>query len=174
MKLGKRRLLLGGALAATVVATVLAPDPDQAVVAAAGPAAAPASPSTSGVATQVRDARTPEEILGIRPRHKGDAPSAFQPRQWAKPASKPRVIRPVAKVQPADAKAPPLPFKVLGQYVDGDEPAVFLQFNEKTLVVKSGESVDENYRIESIAQGKITFLYVPLAEKQTLALGDVK
>lgn len=167
MKIEKRQLALGGALVATLVATVFAPDPDQAVVAAAS------APDPAGEAARVDSARTPEEILGIRPRDSGDSPRlAFQARQWSVPPPSKAPVAKAAKAQPAEAKAPPLPFKVLGSYGDGGEPAVFLQFNDKTLVVKAGDVVNDKYRVESIAEGKVTFLYAPLAEKQTLAVGD--
>lgn len=167
MKARTRHALLGGALAFTLVATLMAPEPEHSVVAVAASAASPGTGASA-------PARTPEEILGIKPRDQMDDPQlAFSTRQW-----NPRVKRveravPAKRAEPVTvAKAPPLPFRAMGQYVEDGEPVVFLQFKEKALIVKQGDVVETDYRVERIDDGKITFTYLPLAESQTLALGE--
>lgn len=159
-----RHAALGAALVATLVAAVMAPEPAD-VVGISGPVGAPGASPTAG--------RTPEEILGIRPRgQSNDSKLAFSPRQWAPPPARPRAAVAKRTAAKPPAKAPPLPFRALGQYVEGDQPVVFLQIKDKTLIVKQGDVIETDYRVERIADGNITFTYMPLAETQTLALGE--
>jgi len=78
----------------------------------------------------------------------------------------------VVKAQPAPAPsapmAPPLPFKYLGRMVDGDRITVFLQRNQETLSAVQGETLDNAYRIEAVADAAIHFRFLPLGIDQVL------
>jgi len=131
---------------------------------------------------QVANKTSNEEILSIHPRGADEElGSAFVPGTWMPPPTK--AVHPpkeVAVIRPPEPppvpleppKAPPLPFHVLGQYIEDGAVAVFLQHNDQNLVVRKGDLIDGTYKIESIAGNTVTFVYLPLEQKQTLAVGD--
>jgi hypothetical protein len=95
------------------------------------------------------------------------APVAAKP---SKPASSPPV--PLAP-QPPPA-APPLPFVAVGSIagadVTGGQPVAFIRQQENLLLVRAGETIGKLYRVESISAAKIEFTYLPLMQRQALAL----
>ena len=50
--------------------------------------------------------------------------------------------------------------------------AVFLVQGERNLVVHEGDTIDSLYRVERIADGGITVLYLPLNQRQTIPIGE--
>ena len=68
--------------------------------------------------------------------------------------------------------APPLPFRFLGRMQEDRASAVFLAIEDRNLVVRSGDTIDEIYRVESIDGGNIEFTYLPLKQKQVLPVGE--
>ena len=67
------------------------------------------------------------------------------------------------------ALAPPLLFKYLGKVTEGDETQVFLALAERNYVVKAGENIDNQYRVDAVTDHTITFTYLPLGAKQLLS-----
>jgi len=180
MKPAVTRGLLGLGLGSTLLAAWFAPAPASDGVelaertrtaAARAPAAAASSPTPVRAATS-RHA----EVLRIRPREgadaSGDADTIFGATRWTPPPA-PVVAAPVAVAPPPapPPQAPPLPFRVLGRLVDDGEVAVFLQYNDQNLVVRVGDTVAQNYKVESLQGGTLTLLYTPLNQKQTLDVG---
>jgi hypothetical protein len=79
---------------------------------------------------------------------------------------------PVVHREPPRPVAPPLPFAFMGQYEEsGGRPVYYLVRGDKVYDVHVGDMIDSTYRIESGDADKLTFTYLPLAERQTLALG---
>jgi hypothetical protein len=74
---------------------------------------------------------------------------------------------------PEAPKPPPLPFKVLGQMIEGDAPAVFLVNQDRNLVAREGVRLDNTYLVERIEKDRMTLIYLPLATRQYLNLGAV-
>lgn len=72
---------------------------------------------------------------------------------------------------PSKPVAPPLPFKYLGKLIEDGEPRVFLDHQGKYLIARLGDVINGTYSVEEIAGGRMTFLYQPLKEKQTLSIG---
>lgn len=72
--------------------------------------------------------------------------------------------------KPEPPKAPPLPFKYLGQLQDGGEIVLFLEHGKLTLVARTGETVGGSWRIEKITPTQAVFNYQPLDQAQTLTL----
>jgi Tfp pilus assembly protein PilP len=60
-------------------------------------------------------------------------------------------------------------FKYLGKVTEGDETRVFLAFAERNYVVKAGENIDNQYRVDAVTDHAITFTYLPLGAKQILS-----
>lgn len=75
---------------------------------------------------------------------------------------------------PAKLKAPPLPFQYLGKLDEGGEIRVFLNHQGRHLIARVGDVINDTYRVEDIAGGRMTFLYQPLKEIQVLAIGSDK
>lgn len=170
-----KRIALFLALAITLVAAYFAPAPESEIVA---PADRPKVAAGAGSRTLIaengpgKSGNTPVRVLSIRSRESDDdTPEVFAPTQWTPlaPANPTLVMRP-----PEPPRAPPLPFRVLGRYVEDGKVLVFLQYNNRNLVVKEGDTIESQYKVESIGDGALTLVYIPLDQRQTLALGSAK
>jgi len=80
------------------------------------------------------------------------------------------VVTPPPPPPPAPPSAPPLPFRYFGKWIDGDRTVVFLWNNSDGHSVAAGDTVEGTYRIESITDSSIDFVYLPLGSKQTLPI----
>jgi hypothetical protein len=88
----------------------------------------------------------------------------FSRQSWAPPPPPPS---PSMKPQPP---APPaLQFKYLGKVMEGKETRVFLALAERNYIVKPGESINSQYRMDEVNDENITFTYLPLNAKQMLS-----
>lgn len=207
-----RKIVLGVAAAATLLAAWFAPDQDGGVV---GPAAAttrePAAATTArpasdaganaaagnngtaagaahGAGTNMAGAPAdanggpapqPWLDLQIHPRVSDDElGNLFAKQSWQPDAPKkvlppqvPEAAQP-ARAAAAPTGAPPLPFQFMGRFVEDGKSAWFLQQDGRNVVARPGEKIDDNYLLESAANGVLQFIYLPLNERQTLAVGD--
>jgi hypothetical protein len=94
----------------------------------------------------------------------------FRRQSWAPPP-------PPAPSKPPPPSPPPLQFKYLGRVIEGDETRVFLVLAERNYIVKPGENIDSQYRMEEVNDHSITLTYLPLNAKQMLAIagpGDIR
>lgn len=83
------------------------------------------------------------------------APASFQP--------------PPPPPPPAAApSAPPLRFKYLGKVAEGDRYAVFLDDGSGMLVVRQGDTLNNQYRVISVGERSLQLEYLPLNTAQTL------
>jgi len=172
MKRSFRSLAIWIALAATAVATVFAPPSSQDVVASAD------AMRKAGYTPQVESGRAdPDRVLELEPRDLSDAPSdSFSSTLWPAPrvasVRKPSATPPPPAGPAAAPTAPPLPFRVMGRYVANGESTVFMQYNERTVAATEGMVIDDRYRVEKISGTAIELMYVPLNERQVLALSS--
>jgi len=119
--------------------------------------------------------KAPVEVLSIRPRKSNlvandqDA-KLFSPTQWREAVAAPKAI--VAVAPPP--QAPPLPFRFLGRYDDAGKTAVFLQHFEHNLVARVGDTLAEQYKVESLEGSTLTLRYLPLNQIQTLEVGGAQ
>lgn len=51
---------------------------------------------------------------------------------------------------------------------------VYLARGNELLSVKPGEQIGTDYQVETVTAEKITLLYIPLGQRQTLATGGKK
>jgi len=72
---------------------------------------------------------------------------------------------------PAPPKAPPLPYTYLGKAIEDGKVTVFLSRGENTYVARAGDTLDGAYRVERLDERAIVFRYLPLGQRQELALG---
>lgn len=107
-------------------------------------------------------------ILAIRPRvHDKELVDAFAPQNWTPPPPPPPPAPP-----PPKPSAPPLPFTVLGKKLDEAGWQVFLARQDRTYIVHVDDVIDGTYRVDSIKPPNITLLYIPLSERQSMAIGE--
>jgi hypothetical protein len=102
------------------------------------------------------------------------------PRAAPAPAPKaaPAAPPPVAVVAPPVAApapvAPPLPFIFVGKHFDGARWEVFVSRGEQTLILRAGQTIDANYRVDTVQPPRMVITYLPLDEKQTLNIGNTQ
>lgn len=143
-------------LLATLAAAVLAPDPAPEVVevvSRAGELAVERSPAD--------DERSPK----VATRKALSAPLALFS---SPPVIVPEVIPPPP---PPPPQAPPLPFRVLGRYVDQKGTYVLLANDQRGIAVRAGDVIDGLYEIKAIEGASMTLLYLPLRQAQMLDIG---
>lgn len=128
-----------------------------------------ATTATAATTTAQRDPTLePPERLHSVPSSSGDA---FAPVSWLPPPKpQPVVVAPPPPPPPAPT-APPLPFTFVGLLEQGfgvTQPKAFLARGDALLVVAAGDTVENNYSIDSITAQQITLTYLPLKTRQTL------
>lgn len=188
MTVGGKRVLLGLALLASVVAAWFAPPLDGEGVALTPRAAsvvAPTGAATQGAPRAVSSVavRSPNvvsiDVRRIAPRAQSetiDEPDSrlFAAQQWSAPAKPAQPASAAPPPAPAPPQAPPLPFKVLGRYDDEGQTTVFVQHLEQALVLRVGDTIAEHYKVESLQGNTLTMRYLPLNQTQTLEVGATK
>lgn len=178
MKLHARQrwLVLGGLLTATLAAAAWIRDgtdaPRTEVVAASNSGAAPA-------VAQLRRAGAEGDpaVINLEKLKSRDLGKATRdPFATGKPrAAKPKpggTARPAQTAVAPLPSAPPLPFTYMGKLLSEGDLAVFLVQGERNLIVHEGDTIDSLYRVERIAEGEITLLFLPLNQRQTIVIGE--
>ncbi|MGV3499142.1 MAG: hypothetical protein ACO1OR_09985 [Hydrogenophaga sp.] len=176
-----RTVLLWGGLPATAVATWYAagiddtaePDTVQAVARPArtpqvtsGVAAPAPAPDTRPTAAPIT---APVARIG-EPRMAAPRAPLMPVHSWLPPPAPPPAMAQVA----APPQAPALPFRYLGRLDEGDGvPAVFLAEGAlaRPHVVRAGDRV-RDYQVLAITEQGMTFVYLPLQQKQQLLFGN--
>ena len=128
--------------------------------AAKSPRDAPAPAAPTERVTEVR-----LDLLASRtsPAPAGDP---FQTRSW-EPAPAPVQA---SRRRAPPPQAPPLPFAYLGKLVEDTTTTVFLARQDRNYIVRAGDTVDGTYRVETVGEDALEFLYLPLKARQTLPL----
>lgn len=184
MKLSKPRWALAAALAATVVAALFAPADADPAVALSQKTVSKAEALRRGEAQPARSASPvvapPVGDLRERGEQQRTSP-VFDPPSWLTDATRPQAVgKPVPAKPPtpvasavaviAVPTAPPLPFRALGWYLDGDRKGVFLQHQGNNVVAHVGDTIAAQYLVESWTERTISLRYLPLNQVQTLDL----
>lgn len=174
-----RKLTIGAALAATLLACWFAPDEESTVIAPAQARAIPAPAPAPAPAIAAPLVETAPLLPEIRPRgDEDDLGNAFAKQTWQSESPKKVMTAPEEVAAPPPVKAvartgaPELPIRVLGRFVDDGKEAWFLQVDERNVVAYVGDNIDERYRFDSADAGALTFTYLPLQKKQVLAVGE--
>lgn len=84
--------------------------------------------------------------------------------------SPPRRPAPVVAVEAPAPAAPPVPYRVAGQVIRDGVAQVLLARGEALFTASEGDTLENQYRIESIRADKITLVYLPLDERQELSV----
>jgi hypothetical protein len=152
-----RKILLAVALVASIVATLF----DQPRLDKVQPKDASRTPVSSAVPTP-RLLAVALAKLSPPERYKSRAVDLFPPHSWLP------VMAPMKLAAPS---APVLPFRYLGKVIQGDIVTAFLGQGERTHLLRKGDAVAD-YLVEEITLDDMTFVYVPLNEKQRLPFGS--
>lgn len=176
-----KKIVLGTAAVATLLAAIFAPEDEGSIVGAATATTRQVErvPAPLTLAEAAAPAINP--ALAIHPRRNLDddeeAATLFARQSWQ--TGTPQKIMPGQQAAQASAAAvdpnapPPLPFQFLGRFVDEGKAAYFLQAGERNVVARPGDLLEERYRFDGVVQGALQFTYLPLNLKQTLAVGDL-
>jgi len=98
----------------------------------------------------------------------------FSSRSWKPAATLATVTEQAVSVTPVvpAPTAPDMPFQFVGRLHDQGDLQVFLQDGEKLYVVRKGDVIDENWRVEGISDVELSFVYLPLHVSRTLSVGS--
>ena len=159
-----RKLWLAGALLATLLAAQWVSGEEG----EAGPEALPESAEARNFRKEASAGRNAAENeageLDLerleRRKFSAQAGDIFGQRSWV-PPPRPEPPRPPSP--------PPMQFRYLGKVVEGDETRVFLALGERNYIVRPGESINSQYRLDEVGDHNITFTYLPLNARQMLA-----
>lgn len=179
-----RKILLTTAAAATLIAAWFAPDSEGGVVSPAaarsGSAASPATPATAASGPDKPSADALRASLHIAPRiDEEELGNVFAKQSWTPQATGKQLAQAAAAAaappvagNELPAGAPALPFQFLGRYSDDGKTAYFLQMDGQNLLARPGERVTDQYLLEAVEGNRLIFIYLPLNQKQILAVGD--
>lgn len=173
----KSRLLLGGGLIVTLLAAWFAPPlkDDSLMLSERTQSTQPASEGKPTLPAVHATTGSSLEVLNIRPRTMDveDAGEGrlFASSQWAS-SNKPVPVTAVADLPTPPPQAPPLPFLVLGRYEDAGQSVIFLQYNDQNLVVRQGDILGEQYKVEKLDRTTLSLRYLPLNQLQSLDVGS--
>jgi hypothetical protein len=169
---------LGGAGALAAFAE-FGPRPETAEVVAVAPQPAPA-PRAAGVPAAGSGAlplplpASPAAPTGAAPAPllAASAGALFTAQSWERKPPPPSPPPPAAPPPPpAPPAAPPMPFQFMGRLDEGTSTKVFLQNGERLYTASVGDVLEGKYRLTRIDARQLTFLYLPLEQPQTLAVG---
>lgn len=157
-----RHLGLGVALAATLLAVWQTGVEDTASTALVEPSprrAASASPSVEQAASAPRAAPAERFVLA--------GADLFPAQSWQPPPAPP--APPVAASPPPPPQAPPLQYRYLGRWQEGDVVTVFLARGEQLLSARGGEQLGD-WRLDDVRDDRLVFTYLPLQQQRQLRI----
>ncbi len=101
-----------------------------------------------------------------------EAGSIFSATSWyvPPPPPPPQLLPPPPPPKPT---APPLPFGYLGRYQESQAAIIILVKGDRIYTVSAGEVIENTYRVEGVAGGRVELTYLPLNIKQTIDTGEV-
>ena len=71
---------------------------------------------------------------------------------------------------PPPPPAPPLPFQFIGRLNDGAVPIVYLSHGDQTLIARTGETLEQTYKVVGMTALQIEFQHLPTGDKQLMSL----
>ena len=167
-----RWLLLGIALALTLVAARLVGREDEGPPPAAPEARAARAPGTAS--------ERPSEPVAIDldrlAARKGVAPASdpFRALTWQSVAQEEARKNAPPPPPPPPPQAPPLPFTYMGKLIEDGRIVVFLTQGDRNHIVRQGDTIDGTYRVDAVTEQRLALTYLPLKQKQELAFGGAQ
>ena len=106
---------------------------------------------------------------------RADGGNLFQSKNWnPPPPPKKSARKPAALPQPValpPPQAPPLPYTYIGRLIDDGQAVVFLTRQEKNLVVRVGDTLENTYHVDEITADQLVLTHLQFKQQQTLSLG---
>jgi hypothetical protein len=165
------KVLCAAAGAVGVYILASSPDSSSTTVVAAGTPDGTAQPVPQMTSVR-RDTGNSLSRLTHRVAESKAVEALFHPQSWYV-APPPPPPAPVVVVKPPPPTAPPLPFTVMGSYAHpGDATVYFLTREDRVFDVHIGDTIDNTYSVDGVANGQLLLTYKPLNIQQTLPLGD--
>jgi hypothetical protein len=100
---------------------------------------------------------------------KSEIVSVFDAVSWLPPPAKAPPAPP-----PPPPVAPPFPYVYMGGLSQDGERTAFFAQGDRSLPLKSGDSVDSSWRVEKINEKQMTVTYLPLQQTVTVSLGGAR
>ncbi|MBC7780883.1 MAG: hypothetical protein H7125_12355 [Proteobacteria bacterium] len=66
-----------------------------------------------------------------------------------------------------------MPYTYFGQSIQDGQTVVFVTRQERTFVLRVGEVLENQYRVEEIRPPDVVLTYLPLNERQVMKIGTV-
>lgn len=73
----------------------------------------------------------------------------------------------------AAPSVPPLPYRYIGKAIEDGKLSVFLQRGDQSYSVRAGDKLDGEYRVSSVTESTVAFVYLPMKKRQTLEIPAV-
>lgn len=147
------------------------------IPAAPGPASAVIASPVAPTSERLSDSVT-HNPFGALNLNAGAVPSAIDEARARMVLNKPKApLKPPPPPPPPPVPAPvapPLPFTAVGsiagaEVTDG-QPVAFIRQQDRLLLVRAGDAIGQQYRVESVNAQKVEFIYLPLMQRQALVL----
>ena len=132
-------------------------------------AAAKRLPSNVPVRTfsQAEEVDDPGNAFAVRPPPPAPKPA---PVVAAKAPPAPLPVVPVIAIAPTEPPAPPMPYKVIGTWDDGQAPGVFLSSPTGTVLARPGATLQAEYKVVAITPQQISLLHLATQREVRLAV----
>ncbi|OLE31460.1 MAG: hypothetical protein AUG43_00115 [Actinobacteria bacterium 13_1_20CM_3_68_10] len=85
------------------------------------------------------------------------------------PRRKPAVVS-----EPPVAVVPPLPYRFAGQFHRDSGIEVYVARGEEIFPVKEGDTLDGQYKVDSVSATEVSFVHIPSGTRQTLQFSALK
>jgi hypothetical protein len=92
---------------------------------------------------------------------------------YAAPKSEGATLAKPAPAVPVKPVAPPFPYRIAGKVVQEDGMRVVLSKGSRIFEVREGETLEDGYRLQSIAPHALRFVYEPLAVIREVAVAGL-
>src|SRR5438309_3209147 len=96
------------------------------------------------------------------------AADPFSAQSWL-PRRKPAVVS-----APPDPVTPPLPYRFAGQFHRESGIEVYVARGEEIYPVKAGDTLDGQYKVDSVSATEVSFIYLPSGARQTVQFSALK
>lgn len=176
----KRKLLIGAALIATLLAVVMVEDEEKDH--AINTVEPTQIPRTSNERAAKKQENTAESLdvskLGQR-KLNPKAGELFASTNWTPKPPPIDLEEQAARAEeakkafvPPPPTAPPVPFKYAGKAISDNQTWVFLSQAKDNHIAKIGGKITDQYRLDAITEESISLTYLPLNIKQTLTINN--
>src|SRR6266853_877208 len=97
------------------------------------------------------------------------AADPFSAQSWL-PRRKPAVV----SSAPPEPVTPPLPYRFAGQFHRESGMEVYVARGEEIFPVNAGDTLDGQYKVDSVSTTEVSFIYLPTGARQTLQFSALK